>query len=95
MKWRPALAWVIKLSETAEKQLAKLDKPVALRLVKFLRERVAAQEDPRSIGAALTGSRFGELWKYRQGDYRIVARIEDDVLQILVVQVGHRKEVYR
>jgi mRNA interferase RelE/StbE len=89
------LAWVIKLSETAEKQLAKLDKPVALRLVKFLRERVAVLGDPRSIGAALTGSRFGELWKYRQGDYRIIARIEDDVLQILVVQVGHRKEVYR
>jgi len=89
------LAWVIKLSETAEKQLAQLDKPVAQRIVKFLRERVAALDDPRSIGEALTGSRFGELWKYRQGDYRIVASIEDGLVKILVVKIGHRKEVYK
>jgi mRNA interferase RelE/StbE len=89
------LAWVIRLSETAIKQLAKLDKPVAKRILSFLRERVAALEDPRSIGEALTGSRFGELWKYRQGDYRIVASIEDDIVQILVVKIGHRREVYR
>ena len=89
------MAWGIRLSETAEKQLSKLDKSVAERITKFLRERVAVLEDPRSIGEALTGSRFGELWKYRQGDYRIVASIEDDIVQILVVKVGHRREVYR
>lgn len=89
------MAWGIRLSETAEKQLSKLDTPVAERITKFLRERVAVLEDPRSIGEALTGSRFGELWKYRQGDYRIVASIEDDIVQILVVKVGHRREVYR
>ena len=81
------MVWVIKLSETAEKQLAHPDKPVAQRIVKFLRERVAALDDPRSIGEALTGSRFGELWKYRQGDYRIVASIEDGLVQILVVKI--------
>jgi mRNA interferase RelE/StbE len=89
------LPWDVRLSETAEKQLAKLDKPVAKRIYGFLRDRVATLEDPRSIGEALTGSRFGELWKYRQGDYRIVASIEDDVVQILVVKIGHRREVYR
>ena len=89
------MAWIVRLSETAEKQLAKLDKPVAGRIINFLRERLATLEDPRSIGEALTGSRFGELWKYRQGDYRIVASIEDDVVQILVVKIGHRREVYR
>ena len=89
------MAWGIRLSETAEKQLSKLDKSVAERITKFLRERVAVLEDPRSIGEALTGSRFGELWKYRQGDYRIVASIEDDIVQILVVKVAHRREVYR
>lgn len=89
------MAWGIRLSETAEKQLSKLDKPIAERITKFLRERVAVLEDPRSIGEALTGSRFGELWKYRQGDYRIVASIENDIVQILVVKVGHRREVYR
>ena len=89
------MAWLIKLSKTAEKQLEKLDKPVAQRIYDFLEERVSVLDDPRSIGEALTGSRFGELWKYRQGDYRIVVSIEDDVVQILVVKVGHRREVYR
>jgi mRNA interferase RelE/StbE len=89
------LPWVIKLSETAAKQLFDLDKPVAKRITKFLRERVAVLDNPRSSGEALTGSRFGELWKYRQGDYRIVASIEDGLVQILVVKIGHRREVYR
>jgi mRNA interferase RelE/StbE len=89
------LAWLIKLSRTAEKQLEKLDKPVAQRIYDFLEERVAVLDDPRSIGEALTGSRFGELWKYRQGDYRIVVSIEDGLVQILVVKVGHRREIYR
>lgn len=89
------MTWNLRLSETAEKQLAKLDKPVAKRIMLFLRERVAALEDPRSIGEALTGSRFGQLWKYRQGDYRIIASIHDDIVLILVVRIGHRSEVYR
>lgn len=89
------MPWMIKLSETAAKQLADLDKPIAGRITKFLRERLAVLDDPRSIGEALTGSRFGELWKYRQGDYRIVASIEDGLVQILVVKIGHRREVYR
>ena len=89
------MTWVVKLSETAVKQLADLDKPIANRITKFLRERVAELDDPRSIGEALTGSRFGDLWKYRQGDYRIVASIQDGLVQILVVKIGHRREVYR
>lgn len=89
------MAWLIKFSKSAEKELAHLDKPVAQRIYDFLETRVSVLDDPRSIGEALTGSRFGELWKYRQGDYRIVVSIEDDVVQILVVKVGHRREVYR
>jgi mRNA interferase RelE/StbE len=52
-------------------------------------------EDPRSIGQALKGTRFGEFWKYRVGDYRVIAHIEDDRLRILVVRIGNRREVYR
>lgn len=51
-------------------------------------------DDPRSIGEALKGSKLGAFWKYRVGDYRIIARIEDDALRILVVRIGHRKDVY-
>lgn len=89
------MTWLIKLEEAAEKELAKLDKQVARRIIKFLRERVAVLEDPRSIGEALRGARLGGLWKYRVGDYRIIASIEDGQLMILIVRIGNRREVYR
>jgi mRNA interferase RelE/StbE len=89
------LAWLIKLEEGAEKDLAKLDKPIARRIIKFLRERIAVLDDPRSVGEALQGSRLGDFWKYRVGDYRIIASIEDGELLVLVVKIGNRREVYR
>lgn len=89
------MAWRIEFEEAALKELAKLDKPVAKRIVTFLRERVAVLDDPRSMGEALKGSRLGDFWKYRVGDYRIVANIEDGVMRILVLKVGNRRDVYR
>lgn len=89
------MAWRIEFEDAALKELAKLDKPVAKRIVTFLRERVAVLDDPRSIGEALKGSRLGEFWKYRVGDYRIITNIEDGVMRILVLKVGNRREVYR
>ena len=89
------MAWRIELDDAAKKDLAKLDKPVAKRITTFIRERLAVLDDPRSIGDALKGSRLGELWKYRVGDYRIIADIEDGALKILVVKIGSRREVYR
>ena len=88
------MAWPIEFEDAALKELAKLDKPVARRILAFLRERVAALDDPRSVGEALKGSKLGEFWKYRVGDYRIVAHIEDGALRILVLKVGNRREVY-
>jgi len=89
------LGWRIEFLDEAKKDLSKLDKPIARRITAFLRERVAPLEDPRSLGQALRGTRLGELWKYRSGDFRIIARLEDDRLCVLVVKVGHRSEVYR
>lgn len=89
------MAWRIELTQSAEKQLAKLDKPMAKRLLDYLRGRLAMADDPRSLGSALKGSKLGEFWKYRVGDYRIIARIEDGKLTILVVRIGNRREVYR
>ncbi len=89
------MAWRIEFEETALKELAKLDKQVARRILSFLRERVAVLDDPRSVGEALKGSRLGEFWKYRVGDYRIITNIEDGVMRILVLKVGNRREVYR
>ncbi|MGK2953078.1 MAG: type II toxin-antitoxin system RelE family toxin [Thiobacillus sp.] len=89
------MAWQIEISETAEKQLAKLDKPVAKRLHGFLRERLALLDDPRSIGQALRGSELGEFWKYRVGDWRLVCQIKDAKILITVIRLGNRREVYR
>jgi mRNA interferase RelE/StbE len=58
-------------------------------------ERVATLDDPRSIGEALKGSKLGDLWKYRVGDYRVISDIQDGALRVLVVRVGNRREVYR
>ncbi len=89
------MAWRIELDDAAKKDLAKLDKPLARRIMAFLRERVAVLDDPRSIGEALKGSKLGDFWKYRVGDYRIISSIEDGALCILVVKIGNRREVYR
>lgn len=88
------MAWSVELSESASRELDKLDSPQRKRILKFLRERVARLEDPRSVGKALRGSRLGEFWRYRVGDYRLICRIEDDRLVVLVLRVGHRREVY-
>jgi mRNA interferase RelE/StbE len=94
-KWSAILAWRIEIDDKAKKDLAGLDKTQAKRITAFLRERVAALDDPRSIGEPLKGSSLGTFWKYRVGDYRIIASIEDGTLRVLVVRIGHRKEVYR
>lgn len=89
------MAWQIEFDDASKKDLAKLDKQIARRITEFLRERVAVLDDPRSIGEALKGSKLGAFWKYRVGDYRIIASIEDGALRILIVKIGNRKEVYR
>jgi mRNA interferase RelE/StbE len=89
------MAWKVELSTLAQKNLDQLDPQIARRVLAFLNERVAPLDDPRSIGEALKGSRLGEFWKYRVGDYRVISSIEDSALKILVVRIGNRREVYR
>ena len=89
------MAWIVEFDPAAAKELRKLDPPIARRIVAFLRERLAVLDDPRSIGEALRGSTLGEYWKYRLGDHRVIARIVDQRVLIVVVRVGHRREVYR
>jgi mRNA interferase RelE/StbE len=89
------MAWKIELSPLAEKNLAQLDRKQAQRILKFLFERVSKLDDIRSIGEALRGSKLGDFWKYRVGDYRIIASIEDHHLTIIVVRIGDRKDVYK
>jgi mRNA interferase RelE/StbE len=88
------LAWQIDFTPEAEKQLSKIDRPSAKRIINFLSERIAPAEDPRIAGKALKGV-LREFWRYRVGNYRIICKIEDERLLILVVRVAHRSDVYR
>jgi len=89
------MEWSIELTPKADRQLNRLDQQIVRRINRFIFQRIALLEDPRSIGEALKGTEFGELWKYRVGDYRIIASIEDKLVRILIVRVGNRLEVYR
>ncbi len=89
------MAWRIELSDLARKNLKQLDPQNAKRILSFLNNRVSRLEDPRSIGEALRGSKLGELWKYRVGDFRIISSIEDKAVRIIVVRIGNRKDVYK
>jgi mRNA interferase RelE/StbE len=88
------LAWTIEFVPAAAKELKKLGRTEAARIINTLETRIAAREDPRELGSALSGE-LGGLWRWRIGDYRVVARIEDERITILVVRVAHRREVYR
>ncbi len=89
------MAWTINYTETARKQLRKLDKQTARRILDFMDERIAFQEDPRSTGKTLTGPLLGAYWRYRVGDCRVICDLQDSVLCILVIEIGNRKEIYR
>ena len=89
-----ARSWTVEFDRAAARDLRKLGIDAERRVLRYLRERIAGSSDPRRYGHALTADRKG-LWRYRIGDYRVVAAIEDDRFVVLVVTVGHRREVYR
>jgi mRNA interferase RelE/StbE len=86
--------WKVEVEKEAKRELEKLDPQVTRRIERFLYDRIAKLDDPRSIGEALRGSRLGEFWRYRVGDWRIICQIQDAKLVILAVRVGHRRQVY-
>lgn len=86
--------WVYRFDERALKELKKLGHPAQLDIITYLDERVAGKADPHRFGKALKADLAG-LWRYRVGDYRILCQIKDQELLVLVVAVGHRKNVYR
>ena len=89
------MTWIIKYTDTAVKQLKKIDRPVAARLLDYMDQRVATSDDPRALGKNLCGPKLGEYWRYRVGDIRIICKIQDDQVCILVIEIGSRREVYR
>lgn len=89
------MTWTIEYGDTAKKALDKLDRQTARRIVSYMGERILIQQSPRESGQSLKGSKLGNLWRYRVGDYRVICDIQDEVLIVLVIGVGHRREVYR
>ena len=86
--------WRIEITRTAERQMIKVDRPAQRSIQRFLRDRLTPADDPRQWGRPLHGEKRG-LWRYRVGDYRLICDIQDEKITALVLEVGHRKDVYR
>lgn len=84
--------WKIEFRPSAARELKRLPKEIQERILDFLRQRLP--RDPRSLGDALQGELKG-LWRYRIGHYRVICRIEDERITVVVARIGHRGEVYR
>jgi mRNA interferase RelE/StbE len=89
------MARSVEFHPDAAREIEKLDPQNERRILKFLHELVAKLDDPRSIGKALRGGELREYWRYRVGDYRMICEFLNNKLVVLVLRVGHRKEIYR
>jgi mRNA interferase RelE/StbE len=93
MSWSKVLIWKIEWDDRARKELRKLDSSVQKEILSYLRLRIMESNNPRVFGQSLSGNKAG-LWRYRVGNYRIICKIEDDILVVFVIGVGPRKEIY-
>ena len=92
--WNADLVWTVEFLKSADKALQKLPRDIQTHITRFLRERVLSLPDPRMIGEALHGDKAGR-WRYRVGDYRIICKIEVHKMIILVIELGHRSDIYK
>ena len=87
------MTWVVEFDDAATKELRKLDRQAQQEILRYFRERIATNEDPRRFGKPLSHDLTG-LWRYRVRNYRMICNIEDDKLTVLVVRAGHREHIY-
>lgn len=88
------MIWKVEFDDAAVKELRKLDHSVQQDILRYFRERIATDEDPRRFGKQLTHN-LSNLWRYRVRDYRMICLIEDEKLTVLILTVGHRRDVYK
>jgi mRNA interferase RelE/StbE len=88
------LAWTVEFDAEAAEEFKSLDRSVQRRLQDYIRDRIARAEDPRAFGRPLRGDKVG-LWRYRVGNYRMICSIEEKAATVLVLRIGHRREVYK
>ena len=84
----------VELTKNALKQLKKLDKPTAALIIGWIKKNLEGCDNPRVHGKGLTADRSGQ-WRYRVGDYRLITEIDDDRIIILIVNIGHRRDIYK
>ena len=89
------MAWAVEFDPDAVRDLKKLDKQVQVRILEFLRKRLGTLANPRELGEPLAGSKLGNYWKYRVGDWRIICALQGQRIVVRVLRVGNRREVYR
>jgi len=89
------LIWTIKYSREATKALKKMDRQQARRIQTFIKEKLMTAKDPKDLGEPLKGEILGLFWKFRIGDYRIIANIDQKEIIIQIIKIGHRREIYR
>lgn len=87
------MSWDYEFNDEALKQLRKMGAEGKRRILAYLDQNICDCEDPRQFGKALSGD-LGDLWRYRTSHYRIICKLQDDKLVVLVVKAGHRKDVY-
>ena len=88
------MTWKVEVTPDAKADLKRIGAADARRILKFLFERLQNRENPRETGEALRGN-LRDYWRYRVGDYRILCRLEDNIVTVFVVHAGHRREVYK
>ena len=88
------MVWTVEITDVAERQLRKLDRPIQKRILDWLDDRIQGCKNPRHFGEPLKGDHAG-LWRYRVGNYRILCEIKDREIVVLVLTVGHRRDMYR
>ncbi len=87
------MSWVYRFDERALKEFRKLGKQIQIEIIAYLDERIRSEDDPRRFGKGLKSDLAG-LWRYRVGDFRILCQIRDEEMVVLVVAVGHRRDIY-
>ncbi len=88
------MGWKVEISDVAERQLRKLDRPTQERILSWLFDRIEGCKNPRHFGEPLRGDLAGS-WRYRVGAYRVLCEIQDEKVLVLVLAVGHRREIYK
>jgi len=89
------MAWRVEITPEAKADLKRIGGTEARRILKFLFERLQNKTNPRETGKALVGPKLAGIWRYRVGHYRILCRIEDEKICVVVIKIGNRRDVYR